>query len=65
MSDGLDDKEKIETGSWVNCWICESVFRRRRETKRYCANCKQGCCEGEHGTFAQRPVFKCIICGAQ
>jgi hypothetical protein len=27
------DKDRIEEkGKWVNCWICETVFRRKRES---------------------------------
>ena len=61
----LTDKDKIVGGKWVNCWICEDVFRRRRETARYCIVCEKGFCEGEHGTFAQKGVGKCIVCGAK
>jgi len=46
------DKERIEDDEWVNCWICETVFRRKRETRRYCMQCERGFCEGEHGSFA-------------
>jgi hypothetical protein len=55
---------KIESGSWVNCWICEDVFQRRRETRRYCLNCDRGFCEGEHGNFAYGKGT-CVICGAK
>jgi hypothetical protein len=58
------DEEKIEDGKWANCWICETVFRRKRETKRYCKKCSRGFCEGEHGTFAYG-VGTCIIHGVQ
>ncbi len=57
-------KDTIKGGGWVNCWICEDVFRRRRETKRYCNKCQRGFCEGEHGNFS-RGVGMCIICGAR
>ena len=57
------DKERIDNdGEWVNCWICEKVFRRRRETLRYCAGCERGFCEGEHGSFAYSHG-KCVVCG--
>ena len=59
------DKEKIKAGKWVNCYLCESIFKRKRETKRYCVRCERGCCEGEHATFAQRPTCTCIVCGAR
>jgi hypothetical protein len=39
----VSDKDKIEAGKWVNCYLCESVFHRKRETKRYCMDCKKGC----------------------
>jgi hypothetical protein len=35
------DEDKIESGKWANCWICETVFRRKRETKRYCKKCSK------------------------
>jgi hypothetical protein len=46
------DKDKITAKKWVNCWICETVFQRKRETRRYCSDCERGFCEGEHGSFA-------------
>ena len=55
-------KELIAAGEWADCWICEEVFRRRRQTKRYCNNCERGFCEGEHGNFSHN-VGKCIACG--
>lgn len=58
-----DDKTKIEAGEWAQCWICEKVFRRKRETLRYCHKCQRGFCEGEHGNFAHG-VGKCVVCGA-
>lgn len=57
-------KSAIESGGTANCWICEDVFRRRRETWRYCHTCDRGFCEGEHGNFAYG-VGKCVICGAR
>jgi hypothetical protein len=56
-------KTEIKAGKWVNCWICEEVFRRKRETARYCHVCDRGFCEGEHGNFS-RGVGMCVICGA-
>ncbi len=53
-------KERIEHGEWVNCWVCENLFRRKRETKRYCMECEKGFCEGEHGSFA-RGYGVCIV----
>ena len=58
----LTAKSIIDSGGWVNCWICETVFRRKRETRRYCHDCGRGWCEGEHGNFASN-IGKCIICG--
>ena len=57
-------KQAVEKGEWVNCWICEEVFRRKRETARYCHTCERGFCEGEHGNFA-RGVGTCVICGVR
>lgn len=54
----------IEKGEWVDCWICREVFRRRRETMRYCAACDRGFCEGEHGNFS-RNRGTCVICGVR
>jgi hypothetical protein len=61
MSDATA-KSRIERGEWADCWICLEVFRRRRQTMRYCNSCERGFCEGEHGTFA-RNIGQCIICG--
>ncbi len=47
-----DDQKKIAGGAWVPCRTCEKVFHRVTLTDRYCAACKQGFCEGNHGTFA-------------
>lgn len=55
-------QEKIIKGKWANCWICESVFQRRRETRRYCLACHRGFCEGERGNFAYGKGT-CVICG--
>jgi hypothetical protein len=54
-------RDKIERGGWVNCYICETVFARKRETKRYCRHCEKGYCEGEHGTFRGNNSH-CIVC---
>jgi hypothetical protein len=35
-------QEIIERDEWADCWICEDVFRRRTQTKRYCAKCNRG-----------------------
>lgn len=59
----MTDEDVVKTGGWVPCGICESAFRRKRETARYCHLCHQGACEGEHGNFAYNK-FTCIICGA-
>lgn len=55
-------KETIESTGWVNCWICEKAFARKRETARYCNRCDRGYCEGEHGNFAYGKGT-CVICG--
>ena len=55
-------KAIIDNGGWVNCAICEDVFRRKRETARYCTVCDRGFCEGEHGSFAFGKGT-CVICG--
>jgi hypothetical protein len=39
-------KQLIEEGEWADCWIYFEVFRRRRQTLRYCHNCERGFCEG-------------------
>jgi hypothetical protein len=57
------DKDRIAKGQWVNCWICETAFRRKRETKRYCSVCQKGFCEGEHGNFAYGKGT-CVVHGA-
>lgn len=67
MSERGLGREAISDGStWAFCWICDNVFRRKRETKRYCIDCNDGFCEGEHGTFAQKRgpvnVGRCILC---
>jgi hypothetical protein len=62
MSDQYAREMIVQTG-WVNCWVCEEVFRRRRETARYCQHCDRGFCEGEHGTFHGRGT--CIICAVR
>ena len=55
-------KEKITNeNKWVNCYICETVFARRRETFRYCSICENAFCEGEHGNFSNG-VGHCILC---
>ena len=56
-------KELIEKGEWAECRICLDAFRRQRKTLRYCNNCKNGFCEGEHGSFSYK-VGVCVICGA-
>src|SRR5215211_9283257 len=57
------DQDRIEQGEWTDCWICEDVFRRRTQTKRYCAKCHRGFCEGWHGSL-DRGYGTCIICWA-
>ena len=55
-------KQLIEAEEWADCWICTEVFRRRRQTMRYCQKCERGFCEGEHGNFSHN-VGRCIACG--
>jgi len=59
-------KEDIDGGEWTNCWFCEHIFRRRRQTLRYCYHCHKGFCEGEHGSFAaaggRPPLAVCVNC---
>ncbi len=56
------DKEKIGSGKWVDCYICAHIYKRRRETARYCNICKRGFCEGEHGTFEGGRFGVCVRC---
>ena len=55
-------KDLIDNHKWAECRICLDAFRRQRLTKRYCAKCENGFCEGEHGSFSHR-VGVCVICG--
>ena len=58
------DRQKVDhAGLWVPCRICENAFRRLRLTKRYCATCSAGACEGEHMNFASGGRGRCIQCG--
>lgn len=57
------DRSKIEAGFWVPCRLCENAFRRLRLTKRYCAACNHGFCDGEHGNFAPGQRGRCVQCG--
>lgn len=60
----LNSKQTIiTTKDWVDCYICASFFGRRRETLRYCDNCSNGFCEGEHGRWPSiNNKGLCIIC---
>lgn len=59
----MSDKAKIKQDKdWVDCYICHDVFKRRRETARYCNICEKGFCEGEHGTFEGGKFGICIRC---
>ena len=55
------DQDVIEQGEWADCWICEDVFRRRTQTKRFCTECRRGFCEGWHGSLA-RGYGTCVVC---
>jgi len=62
-----DDREmtveqKVDAGVWVNCRICEDMFKRKRETLSYCDQCKKPFCDGEHGTFRVRGRGLCVRC---
>ena len=54
-------EQRIDQGEWADCWLCESVFRRRTQTRRYCAKCHRGFCEGWHGSL-DRGYGTCVIC---
>jgi hypothetical protein len=57
------DKERIIAGEpWVECYICREIFKRKRETARYCNICGHGFCEGEHGTFEGGRFGLCVRC---
>lgn len=62
----LTGKQLIESERWATCYICVAVFRRKRETLRYCGTCHHGYCEGEHGSFAfhagRRGPALCVVC---
>ena len=57
----MTDKEKIENGEQVHCWICKEVFERETLTWRYCNNCEKGFCEDAHGRFRGKKGF-CLAC---
>jgi len=48
------DEAKIKRTIWVPCRICWRLFERLRLTARYCHQCHEGFCEGEHGRFDER-----------
>ena len=57
-------QDLIEQDEWANCWLCEGVFRRRTQTKRYCTICHRGFCEDGTGNFALGRGT-CLICITQ
>lgn len=57
------DEQKIKNKIPVPCRLCESAFLRLRPTLRYCAICKHGFCEGEHGNFSLQRIARCVQCG--
>jgi len=58
------DVQKIADKLWVPCRICQEAFGRLRLTRRYCATCKRGVCEGEHFNFAANDRRgRCTTCG--
>jgi hypothetical protein len=56
-------QDRVDQGEWADCWICADVFRRRTQTKRHCARCRRGFCEGWHGSL-DRGYGTCVICWA-
>ena len=48
------DEDKIKRFIWVPCRTCWRLFERIRLTARYCYECHEGFCEGEHGRFDER-----------
>ena len=46
---------------WMHCVLCESLFGRRRETKRICKKCHIPYCDGEHGSNFRGPEL-CVGC---
>ena len=58
----LTARQKIEAGQWVNCRLCETIFKRKRGTLRYCYHCGIAFCEGEHGTFEGKGIGVCVRC---
>lgn len=58
----MTDKEKIEAGEWVDCWLCKEALRLRTETSRYCYKCERGFCP-MHGSFRKNGPAFCMICG--
>lgn len=62
VNTNLSGKEIIYSGEWAYCHICEHIFKRKRETKRYCSHCHNAFCEGEHGNFEGGRIGLCVIC---
>jgi hypothetical protein len=58
---GNTDQQKIENQMWVPCRICWTVFARVRLTARYCNQCLQGFCDGEHGNMPGGSGI-CLVC---
>jgi len=58
----MKGKDLINSGKWANCYICEEIFKRKRETYRYCNICGEAFCEGEHGTFEGKKMGICVRC---
>jgi hypothetical protein len=56
------DEQRINNDQFVPCRICEAVFGRITLTRRYCAECHKGFCEGQHGTFVRHRGI-CILDG--
>ena len=65
----MNGKELINSESdihWPDCRICKDIFLRIRQTRRYCYDCGDAACEGEHGSFIPGgALFRCVACQAK
>jgi hypothetical protein len=55
----------VDMTGWKECWICKAVFDRILLTKRYCQECGQPYCDGQHGRFMPGGPGLCIVCCAK
>jgi hypothetical protein len=63
MADNEEDKsgeDIVREGGWANCATCEQIYLRLRQTARFCSECDNAFCEGEHGSTSYR--FMCNVC---